>query len=812
MVARPGEGGTGQGGGQGGGRGGGGKGKLGGVSTGDSKAAKKRRRRANVLTSAAAILLILVGGGTVAGTYFFDDVELPAPKTEDQSNVVMFSNGAELARLGEQNRTVVAQTQINPVVQHAVAAAEDKNFYHHNGIDMKGILRAAWNNFTGGDKQGASTITQQYARHAADLKDISYNRKLREAVIARKLESTYSKDQIMGFYLNYVYLGRGYNGIEAAAKGYFGKSVVTPEGQKGAVTPYEAAVLASIIKQPEPSATHLGYDPAKNPVDAKDRWEYTMKNMVEMNWISPEVYAARKYPVVKAPSSNVCKTCKEDSATGIILRHVYAELAEMGISPTEFQRGGLQVTTTIDPKVQAAAEKAGSRKSKTSPMHDLPKTYQAAVIGIDPKTGRVLGYYGGDNPQGTDYGSYLNGTGTGLSGAGQSPGSTFKIYTLAAGLREGISFDTTWNGKLERNGGGKISNAGAEDDAVCQNGGGIERCKLEEATIQSYNFPFYWIADGIGASKVVQAAKDAGVRHLVNNDGKIIDLNNTDVETWKKNFSEEVAFGQFRVLPLEHAEGVATIVNQGERHEAHFIKSVKKMDETTGKFVNYKSELGKGKQVFDKAQMSDLEGVMAKIPDHAKNVLKDGRQSIAKSGTWEYQDPSGKSSKNGSGDTWFVGGIPQLAATVWVGGAGNRLALKEANGTSDMFGSGTPAQIWEDFIEAVTDALNMQKEEFPARQQTGDPNSTFANGKAAPPPPVEPTEEPQQEQDQQDNQDQNQDDNAGDNDDGDQDQDQDGDQDPDQDDDDQDQDDNDDGNNQPGTQAPTTSPTTTAPN
>ena len=94
-----------------------------------------------------------------------------------------------LAKVGDQNRTVVPDEKINPVVEHAVAAAEDKNFYTHHGIDMKGIVRAAWNNFTGGATQGASTITQQYARHVADLKAISINRKLREAVIARKLES-----------------------------------------------------------------------------------------------------------------------------------------------------------------------------------------------------------------------------------------------------------------------------------------------------------------------------------------------------------------------------------------------------------------------------------------------------------------------------------------------------------------------------------------------------------------------------------------------------------------------------------------------
>ena len=156
---------------------------------------------------------------------------------------------------------------INPIIGEAVMAAEDKNFRDHNGIDMKGIMRAAWNNFTGGDTQGASTITQQYARHAADLKEISYNRKLREAVIARKMEDQYSKDEILGRYLNSVYFGRGAYGIEAAVQGVLRQQPVLadPPGKKGAITAGEAAVLASVIKQPEPSADAQGLRPAEQP-------------------------------------------------------------------------------------------------------------------------------------------------------------------------------------------------------------------------------------------------------------------------------------------------------------------------------------------------------------------------------------------------------------------------------------------------------------------------------------------------------------------------------------------------------------------
>ncbi|MCO8275269.1 transglycosylase domain-containing protein [Actinoplanes sp. TRM 88003] len=700
----------------GGGRSGGGK---------DKSKAAKRRRRTNILTAAAAVLVIMLGAGVVGGTYFFDDVDLPSPVSEDQSNVILDTKGAVLAKLGEQNRTVVPEAQINKVVEHAVAAAEDKNFYKHHGIDMKGIVRAAWNNFTGGDQQGASTITQQYARHAADLKDISYNRKLREAVIARKMEGKYNKDQIMGMYLNYIYLGRGLYGIQAAAQGYFGKSVTTKAGQKNAITPYEAAVLASIIKQPEPTATHKGYDPTINPTDAKARWEYTMANMLEMGWISQDVYNKRKYPTVKKAAKSSATKGVDGKPVGMIMRHVRAELAEMGISEQEFDKGGLTVTTTIDPVVQKAAEEAGSRKSESSPMNDKPATYQAAVIGIDPKTGRVLGYYGGDDPTGIDYGGYMRGDTLKIDG-GQSPGSTFKIYTLAAALREDISFKTRWDGTKLRPNGTKISNAGADPGTVCK--GQIKRCDLETATIKSYNFPFYWIADGIGRDKVIAAARDAGVGHMYTDDGKLVDLNKTDKETWTKKgyFDNEVAFGQYRVVPLEHAEGVATIVGGGVHHDAHFIRSVSRVDPDTGQKSIVGSEKIDGKEVFNPDQMSNLQSVMKEIVEVDDRDLRNGQEGIAKSGTWEF--------KEGSGDTWFVGGMPQLAATVWVGGAKNKVELKEANGR-DMFGAGTPSRIWKKFLDAVIKAKDLEREDFPRRVETGNPDSSFANGQAAPPPP-----------------------------------------------------------------------------
>ena len=146
----------------------------------------------------------------------------------------------------------------------------------------------------------------------------------------------------MGMYLNFVDFGDGRYGIEAAAQGYFGKSVHDAGGQKNAITPYEAAVLASIIKQPYPiKGGYPGYDPNYNLSGAKDRWEYTMKNMLTMGWITQAEYDQRKYPTVRKPSTDTCKTCAADKPVGMIIRHVKAELIAAGITEDQFDQGGL---------------------------------------------------------------------------------------------------------------------------------------------------------------------------------------------------------------------------------------------------------------------------------------------------------------------------------------------------------------------------------------------------------------------------------------------------------------------------------------
>ena len=724
--------------------------------------ASKRRRRTNILTAAAAVLVILLGAGVVGGTYFFDSVDFTEPTTEAQTTQVMASdNKTVLASLGQFNRSIVPNASINPLVKLAVVSAEDKGFYQHHGIDMKGIARAAWNNFTGGDTQGASTITQQYARYAAKLKEISYNRKLREAVIARKMEDKYSKDEILGRYLNSVYFGRGAYGVEAAANAYFGKSVLTPIGKKGAISAGEAAILASVIKQPEPTATHGGYDPQNNPTDALDRWRYTVGNMAELALpsglkeagVPPGIDPPTAYPTTwkKWDADKCTTTCGNNKPSAKIVKYVKQELRAMDISDAELNQGGLRIHTTINTEVQKAAEKAANRDSDSSPLHGLPATYKSALVAINPENGRVLAYYGGPKAASWDYaGPNYTDDGKTFLGGGRPPGSTFKIYTLLAALSAGYGMDTIWDSTLEKvNGGGKINNSGREGSGL---GCPVRACTLEHSIKQSLNFTFYWLADALGPEKVIEAAHKAGIQLIGDpNTTERHKIGNLDEAQLKKlGYGREVGFGQYAITPLDHANGVATIANNGVYNKAHFVREVDQRDPETGKFVPVKNTGEKLKPVaaFSPDVAAAAQHVLQEIPGINGVALDNGRKAIGKTGTWEF----GKGGKPGdNGDAWMVGGTKELAAAVWVGREKENKKTKQVDrlpiykpGGRPMNGGSVPGQMWKMFLDTASKAINADDKPFlPNSTNFVDPNKK-GNGVAPPPPPVQDPQQPQQ--------------------------------------------------------------------
>jgi membrane peptidoglycan carboxypeptidase len=219
---------------------------------------------------------LVVGATILLLTYAFASIPLPRDIPLDQTARVYDRNGRLIGTFsGAERRFIIPVERIPDHVKQAVIAAEDRSFYEHNGVSLRGITRAAWANLTGGVvSQGGSTIDQQYIKNAV-LKDSSrtISRKFKEAVLAIKLERRYSKEEILGFYLNTIYLGRGAYGIEAAARAYFNKHAT-------ALTLSEAAYLASIIPAPE------SHQPRGNRELVRDRRDRVLSAMVEEGFVT----------------------------------------------------------------------------------------------------------------------------------------------------------------------------------------------------------------------------------------------------------------------------------------------------------------------------------------------------------------------------------------------------------------------------------------------------------------------------------------------------------------------------------------------
>jgi membrane peptidoglycan carboxypeptidase len=421
-----------------------------------ARAKRKRSRRRNIVIAGTAVFLMLAGSGIVGGTYFFDDVTLPENLGNlKQSTVVTYQDGTVMARLGDETRTMVTIDQISDAAQHAVVATEDMSFYTNDGVDFKGIARALVNNVTGGERQGASTITQQYAKAVLERSDATYGRKLREAVLAVKIKERYENDKILEMYLNTVYFGRHAYGIEAAAQAYFGKSAKD-------LTAAEGMVLAGVIKQPVGADGVSGspYDPKSNVEMATSRFDWIKGNMVKAKYLKPAEAAAMQYPTnVTAYNPKDAKTSSQfgmKESTGLIVHHVMDEMWKLTMPNGEkrfpnIRNGGLKIVTTIDKSMQKAAVDAADPNSENFKKQKFKITgdgLQAALVAVEPGTGQVKAYYGGADGAGTDYAGIFqdpilnpptnpNAEIPWSQGGAHPPGSSMKVYTMAAGLIAG---------------------------------------------------------------------------------------------------------------------------------------------------------------------------------------------------------------------------------------------------------------------------------------------------------------------------------------------------------------------------------------
>ena len=646
-------------------------------------------RRGIYITVAALILLPLV---TFGMAYMIVEVPKPGDIRTNQVSTILASDGSEIAKIvpPEGNRVDVNIDQIPVHVRDAVMAAEDRDFYSNPGFSFTGFARAAKNNIFGGDTQGGSTITQQYVKNALVGSQRSglggIIRKAKELVISTKMSSEWSKDQVLQSYLNIIYFGRGAYGIGAASKAYFDKPVEQ-------LTVADGALLAALIQQPS------GLDPAVNPDGATARWNWVLEGMVEIGALSPTDRAAQVFPPT-VPPDQARDQNQTTGPNGLIERQVQKELLDLfDISEQTLNTEGLQVTTTIDPKAQAAAEEA-----VTETLDGQNPDMRSAVVSIDPKTGGVKAYYGGSDAQGFDFAQ-----------AGLPTGSSFKVFALVAALEQGIGLGYQVDSSPVEVNGIKITNV---------EGGGCGTCSIAEALKRSLNTAYYRLMLKLknGPSDVAAAAHQAGiaesfpgVEHTLSEDGKGGPPNNG------------IVLGQYQSRVLDMASAYATIAASGVYHSPHFVQKVVNAEGQV--LFDAANEDNSGEQRIDKAVADNVTSAMQPIAAYSNgHALAGGRPSAAKTGTNQLGDTGANR------DAWMVGFTPSLSTAVWIGTTDGTQPLENKWG-SPVYGSGLPSDIWKNTMDGALE--DTDNESFPKPTEIGG----YA-GVPAPPPPPPPSPAP----------------------------------------------------------------------
>jgi membrane peptidoglycan carboxypeptidase len=582
------------------------------------------------------------------GSLFLLFLRTPIPELNPyvgtQATVVTYESGAEIGRFASENRIELDLIRIPMHLRNAVMAAEDKGFYSQPAFSVKGILRAAINNLTGGELQGGSTITQQYAKIAYLTPERTISRKIEELFVAIRIEQNFSKSEILESYLNTVYFGRGAYGVETASNQYFDKSVFE-------LTLSEAIFLASLIRSPGLYDLYLSVE---NERRARDRFDFIALGMLDQGWISNQAFEGLKFPLV-LPRSQI----QSFSGTkGHLLEHVRTELSQLGFTEDQIQKGGLRVATTLNSQYQSAAE----RVVRIGRPKDSPDDLHVGLVAIEPGTGRILAMYGGED--------YLKRQLNNATQAITQAGSTFKIFGLAAALERGIPLSSIWDGRSPQvfYGAGqpyRVSNYGNTQ---------FQKISLLRATANSVNTIFVRIAYRTGFSLPVEIARRSGIP--------------SSVEMLP---TPSFVLGVSSPRVIDVASAFATFAADGINARPYIVQSVTDSDSK----VIYEAKAIR-QRAISKSVAADVTYALRSVVQSgtATGALYDlGRPAAGKTGT---------SQNNAS--AWFTGYTPDLAASVALFRDDATESLNGIGGLTSVTGGSIPARIWKLFVkEALRD-------------------------------------------------------------------------------------------------------------
>ncbi len=583
----------------------------------------------------------------------------PARQRTEANTYVYAANGHSVLAIlrGDQARIIVPSNRISDWVKHAIVATEDRRFYEHRGVDVRGMARALWADVTHhGTVQGGSTITQQFVKNAYLTSKQTIARKLVEAALAWQLEQQWSKDKILTAYLNTVYFGNGAYGVQQASKIYFHHGAAQ-------MKPAEAALLAGIPEDPS------AWDPVAHPKAAKDRRNFVLQQLYQQGYLTKSQYVnSLVYPM--PDPAKVTLPATQGVAAPYFANYVKDQLVQQ-YGTRRAYGGGLKVTTTLDMRLQKAAQEAITETLPTFTSNDGPT---AALVALDAQNGSILAMVGGPNYHKNQFNLATQGE--------RQPGSAFKPFVLATALRENISPSSVLTSQKQVT----INAGGRQWQVNNYEGEALGPIDLSKAIAYSDNSVFSQLTAIVGPQQVAKTAHDLGI-------------------TSKLQGYFAIGLGAEPATPLEMARAYQSFADGGARidgsifgNEPRAVESVVVDGKTEENAPVPRHELT-ANQAATINQL--LQGVVQSGTGTAAQLP--GREVAGKTGTTEN-----------FGDAWFVGYTPQIVAAVWVGYPHKLIPMTTEFHGGPVAGGTYPALIWKAFMEKALQSEGDPPADFPA--------------------------------------------------------------------------------------------------
>jgi len=534
----------------------------------------------------------------------FPSIESAAAYRPSVSSKIYDRNNRIVGEIYIEKRTVVPYQAIPKHVVNAFLAAEDANFFKHKGVDYTAIVRAALKDIlSGGFAQGASTITQQTVKSLFLTPEKSIRRKLKEIILAYRIEKKMTKEEILFLYLNQIYLGDGAYGVEAASRAYFGRGV-------NSLSVAEGALLAGLAQAP------TRYSPRNHLDQAKARQRYVLRRMAEVGFLAPaEADKAYKARITMAPPSNF------RSKAAYFLEYVRSYIQEKYGSDALY-KNEMQIYTTIDGRLQEAAHDALIEGVRRTEERNRYSGLQGALLAIDPHTGGVLAMVGGVDFMESQFNRAIQ--------ARRQPGSAFKPIIYTAALDKGKTIVSTLDDspiEFERN----------ENELwkpKNYDGTFLGPIPMLEALAKSRNLATVRLLNEIGVDTAIQEARALGIESPI-----------------ERNLS--IALGSSGVTPLELCTAYATFANGGERPTPYFFREIR---DASGNILESAEPQTK------RAIPPETAYLTVRL---MQEVIRSGTATAARGLGPYLAGKTGTTNENT--DAWFIGFSPDLLAGVWIG-------------------------------------------------------------------------------------------------------------------------------------------------